>query len=448
MQSTNSWSKSSWRNFPVRQQPSWCDSKELEGVLKRVERLPALVFAGESRALIAELAKAAEGKAFVLQAGDCAEDFSRCHGPTIHNLIKVILQMALILTYAGEKSVIKIGRIAGQYAKPRSSETEVVGELSLPSYRGDMVNSPEPNLDARTPDPTRIQEGYFRAAATLNLVRAFTTGGYAALHYAQAWSEASYSNFPANSKYAELVRGLKKTINFMNAIGLNSDALQLNQVSFYTSHEALLLEYEEAMTRIDTTTGKWYDSSAHMLWIGDRTRQLNGAHVEFLRGVCNPIGMKIGPDYQIDEIIAIADLLNPENIPGRLSFITRFGADKIETLLPPLVSRIKEKDCRVVWICDPMHGNTYANANNQKTRKYEDIMSEVKSFWQIHQSMGTAPGGVHLELTGDHVTECSGGASGVSEDCLDMNYLTTCDPRLNAEQAVEFAFELAGIIAK
>lgn len=448
MRLKDNWSKSSWRNFPARQQPAWYDANELHEVLKRVERLPALVFAGESRALISELARAAEGKAFVLQAGDCAEDFSRCHGPTIHNLIKVILQMAIILTYAGEKSVIKIGRIAGQYAKPRSSETETIAGVTLPSYRGDMVNSPEQDLTARTPNPLRIQEGYFRAAATLNLVRAFTTGGYAALHYAQAWSEASYNSFPANQKYEELVNGIKKTINFMNAIGLDSNALQLNQVALYTSHEALLLEYEEAMTRIDTTTGDWYDSSAHMLWIGDRTRQLNGAHVEFLRGVCNPIGIKVGPDYELDEIAALVDKLNPGNIPGRLSLITRLGADKVESLLPPLVLKMKDSDCKVVWICDPMHGNTYTNTNNQKTRRYEDIMSEVKSFWNIHQSLGTIPGGVHLELTGDHVTECSGGISGVHEDCLDINYRTNCDPRLNAEQAVEFAFELAGIIAK
>ena len=331
------WTKFTWRSFPIKQQPVWPDSGVCDDSLKKISNLPALVFAGETRMLKQQLAEALEGKAFVLQAGDCAEDFSRCHGPLIHKLLKVILQMSVIITYAGERKVVKIGRIAGQYAKPRSSDTEAIGALEIPSYRGDMVNSPEPTLEARTPDPRRILEGYFRATATLNLVRAFTTGGYASLSQAHEWSEASVKALSANPKYEELVRGIKKAIAFMDAIGIKNSNPQLDQVSLYTSHEALLLEYEEALTRIDTTTGDWYDTSAHMLWIGDRTRQADGAHAEFLRGVGNPLGMKIGPDYNIDDIKRLIQKLNPANDPGRISVITRLGAEKINTLLPPLL---------------------------------------------------------------------------------------------------------------
>ena len=351
--------------------------------------------------------------------------------------------MSVILTYAGAKKIVKIGRIAGQYAKPRSSDTEMIGELVIPSYRGDMVNSPEPSLEARTPDPRRILEGYFCATATLNLVRAFTRGGYASLDQVHAWSVASYNAFPTNRKYEELVKGIKKTIDFMNAIGINSDSPQFNQVTLYTSHEALLLEYEEAMTRIDTTTGQWYDTSANMLWIGDRTRQPDGAHVEFLRGVCNPVGVKIGPDYVIDDIKKLVEKLNPDNEPGRLSLITRFGANKINSYLSQLLLEMKREGFEIAWICDPMHGNTYTNQCSQKTRRYEDILTEIKHFRMIHQAEGTIAGGVHLELTGDNVTECSGGMRHLNENDLLLNYQTNCDPRLNAEQAVELAFELA-----
>ncbi len=440
------WSKTSWRNFPIQQQPVWPDTALRDKVLKKIARLPSLVFAGESRSLKELLAEASEGKAFVLQAGDCAEDFNRCHGPLIHNLLKVILQMSIILTYAGEKKVVKIGRIAGQYAKPRSSPTESIGDRVIPSYRGDMVNSPEPTLRARTPDPQRMLEGYFRATATLNLVRAFTNGGYAALDYAHSWSEASFNAFPKNPKYEELVKGIKKAINFMDAIGIDSDSPQLNQVTLYTSHEALLLEYEEALTRIDTTTGYWYDTSANMLWIGDRTRQPDGAHVEFLRGVCNPIGLKVGPDHKIDEIKRIVEKLNPDNEPGRLSLITRFGAEKVNIFLPPLLRAMKSEGFKIVWICDAMHGNTYTIRNEQKTRKYNDIVKEITNFWQIHQAEGTTAGGVHLELTGENVTECIGGHRQLLDKDLNLNYQTHCDPRLNAEQSVELAFELAGIL--
>jgi 3-deoxy-7-phosphoheptulonate synthase len=442
----NEWDKTSWRSFPIQQQPDWPNAGVRDDVLKKIARLPALVFAGESRSLKQSLAEALDGRAFVLQAGDCAEDFYRCHGPLIHNLLKVILQMSIILTYAGEKKVVKIGRIAGQYAKPRSSPTEPIGDLIIPSYRGDMVNSPEPTLDARTPDPLRMLEGYFRATATLNLVRAFTSGGYASLDHVHAWSEASSNAFPANRKYQKLVKGIKKAIDFMSAIGIDNTSPQFNQVTLYTSHEALLLEYEEALTRIDTTTGDWYDTSANMLWIGDRTRQPDGAHVEFLRGVCNPIGVKIGPNHKTEDIKRLVGKLNPSNEPGRLSIITRFGFEKINLFLPPLLRAMKKEGFKIVWICDPMHGNTYTNGCTQKTRKYEDIIKEIKNFWQIHQAEGTIAGGVHLELTGDNVTECIGGNRHLVDKDLQLNYQTNCDPRLNAEQSVELAFELAEIL--
>ena len=444
----NEWSKFSWRSFPAKQQPAWPDAHDCEDTLKKLSYLPALVFAGESRSLKQDLAEVLEGKAFVLQAGECSEDFSHCHGPYIHNLLKVILQMSVIITYAGERKVVKIGRLAGQYAKPRSADTEKIGKLIIPSYRGDMVNNPEPTMEARIPDPKRILEGYFRATSTLNLVRAFTTGGYAALDQVHAWSEASVKAFSANPQYEELVRGIKKGIDFMDAIGIKSSNPQLDRVSLYTSHEALLLEYEEAMTRIDTTTGKWYDTSANMLWIGERTRQPDGAHVEFMRGVCNPVGVKIGPGYIMDDIKKIAMRLNPNNEPGRLTFITRLGAEKINSLLPPLLREMKKEGFNIVWVCDPMHGNTYINRHLQKTRKYKDILKEIKNFWKIHQAEGTIAGGVHLELTGDNVTECTGGSRRLHDRDLRLNYQTNCDPRLNAEQAVELAFELAAILHK
>jgi len=444
--SKSEWSKSSWHSFPIRQQPVWPDKRVCEDTLKRLAGLPALVFAGETRMLKQDLAEALEGKAFVLQAGDCAEDFSRCNGPCIHDLLKVILKMSIVIAYAGEKKVIKIGRIAGQYAKPRSSDTETIGGLKMPSYRGDMVNSPEPDLKARIPDPRRILEGYFRAAATLNLVRAFTKGGYAALDKIKSWSDASFGSYPASRKYDELVNGIKKAVSFTTAMGIDIKLPQFNEITLFTSHEALLLEYEEALTRIDTTTGDCYDTSAHMLWIGDRTRRADEAHVEFLRGVGNPLGVKIGPDYDMDDLQRLVQKLNKHNDPGRLTLITRFGAEKIKSLLPDLLKEIKREGYNVVWICDPMHGNTFVNKQSQKTRKYKDILDEIKCFWQIHQAMGTIAAGVHLELTGDNVTECVGGNRKLLDKDLKLNYQTNCDPRLNAEQSVELAFEIANIL--
>ncbi|MBT0651445.1 class II 3-deoxy-7-phosphoheptulonate synthase [Geomobilimonas luticola] len=439
------WTKSAWRSYPARQQPAWPDLALYEQVLRDMSELPPLVFAGEVRTLREQLAEAGEGKAFVLQCGDCAEDFSRCTGPAIREMLKVILQMSVVLAYAGERRVVKIGRMAGQYAKPRSSDTELVDGVELPSYRGDMVNSPEPTAEARTPDPRRMQEGYFRAAATLNLVRAFTRGGYAALDHVREWHRQSLDALPTVEKYEQLAREIGKTINFMTAIGLDSNNPIMGQVTLFTSHEALLLGYEEAMTRRDSTTGDWYDCSAHMLWIGDRTRQADGAHVEFLRGVRNPVGIKVGPAHEIDDIKRLVHILNPANEPGRLTLITRFGTDKIGRFLPPLVKEIQREGFKVVWSCDPMHGNTYQNDFGQKSRNFGDILGEIRKFFDVHHAEGSVAGGVHLELTGDNVTECTGGGRQLLDEHLGQNYQTTCDPRLNAEQSVELAFELAGL---
>jgi 3-deoxy-7-phosphoheptulonate synthase len=440
------WTKYSWRTFSATQQPCWPDVDQIGATINALTQLPPLVFAGESLALKRELADAVKGQAFILQCGDCSEDFSRCTGPDIRELLKVILQMSLIITYAGEKRVVKIGRIAGQYAKPRSSDTEIVNGKELPIYRGDMVNSPEPTKKARKPDPLRMLEGYYRATATLNLVRAFTKGGYAALDHVKEWQRTSLNALPAGKKYEELVDGIKKTLNFMSAIGIDTSSPQMSQVNLYTSHEALLLDYEEALTRRDSTSGDWFDCSAHMLWVGDRTRQLEGAHVEFLRGVQNPIGMKIGPSHDADEIKKIITRLNPNNEPGRLSLITRFGADKIVDFLPKLLHEIKKEGFKIAWICDPMHGNTYKNMYGQKSRKFDDIFTEIKRFHQIHQEESTVFGGVHLELTGDNVTECTGGSRELLDEHLHINYQTNCDPRLNAEQSVELAFQIAELL--
>ena len=440
------WIPSIWRSFSAQQRPAWPDDGLCDEIRAELASLPALVFAGETRALKQELAEAAEGRAFVLQAGDCAEDFARCNGPRIHDLLKVILRMSIILAFAVGRKIVRVGRMAGQYAKPRSAETERVGDVDLPSYRGDMVNSPEPTSVARTPDPRRMLEGYFRSAATLNLVRAFTQGGFAALDHIRDWSHSSFGAFPTNPQYDQLVSEIQKAIQFMVALGLDPRSPQLNEVTLYTSHEALLLEYEEALTRVDTTTGDWYDTSAHMLWIGDRTRQPDGAHVEFLRGVGNPIGIKIGPGYAVDDILRAMGKLNPDNEPGRISLIPRLGAEKINALLPPLIRAVQQAGFRVAWICDPMHGNTYVNARGQKLREFDVVLREIRRFWDIHRAEGTVAAGVHLELTGDNVTECLGGSRGLADRDLNLNYQTTCDPRLNAEQAVELAFEIAQII--
>ncbi len=447
MSITSNWSPSSWRQCPAAQQPSWPDAAALDSTVRQLRLLPALVFAGETRKLKDGLAEAARGRALVLQAGDCAEEFSRCNGPSIHALLRVILQMAIVLAYAGERRVIKIGRLAGQYAKPRSSDVELVDGLMLPSYRGDMVNRPERTLEARVPDPVRMLDGYFRSTATLNLIRAFTSGGYGSLERVYAWStESKDQEFVGAVRYEALVAGIRKAMDFMRAIGVGDSSPIIEQTVLYTSHEALLLDYEEAMTRVDTTTGDWYDTSAHMLWIGDRTRQPGGAHVELLRGVCNPIGLKVGPTVDLDELVRVILSLNPDNQPGRISLIARLGSERVHTMLPPLVKRIQAEGLLVTWLCDPMHGNTFTTVGGRKSRNYDDIVSEIRTFWQVHRAEGSVPAGVHLELTGDPVTECVGGAQRLGPSDLSKNYQTVCDPRLNSEQAVELAFELAEII--
>ena len=404
------------------------------------------MFAGEIRSLKALLAKAVTGDAFLLQGGDCSENFSHVTAPRIRETLKVLLQMAVTLTYAGGVPVIKVGRIAGQFAKPRSSDTETIGDLTLPSYRGDMVNAAEPSLEARLPNPKRMLKGYNMAASTLNLLRAFTRGGFAALHRVQAWNQEFVLQSPMGLTYERMAGQIDQAIRFMETIGISMDTPQINQAQVFTSHEALLLSYEQALTRIDSTTGDCYDCSAHLLWIGERTRQIDGAHVEFLRGVLNPIGVKVGPDYDLDNIKQLVEVLNPENEPGRLTLITRFGKDRIEKMLPPLLREMKREGRHIVWSCDPMHANTITAAGGRKTRSFSDILSEVTSFFETHWAEDTVPGGVHFELTGENVTECIGGARDIEDKDLDINYETTCDPRLNAEQSLEVSFQIAEMI--
>ncbi len=446
MTTAEQWTKSSWKAFPALQQPNWPDQAAVDKVLTELSILPPLVFAGEIRSLKALLAKAVKGEAFLLQGGDCSENFSQVTAPKIRETLKVLLQMAVTLTYAGGVPVIKVGRIAGQFAKPRSADTETIDGLTLPSYRGDMVNSPEPTAAARMPNPKRMLKGYNMAAATLNLLRAFTRGGFAALHRVQAWNQEFVAQSPMGRSYERMAGQIDRAIQFMETIGISMDTPQITQAQLFTSHEALLLGYEEALTRVDSTSGGWYDCSAHLLWIGERTRQLDGAHVEFLSGVLNPIGVKVGPTYELDDIKRLIDKLNPDNEPGRLTLITRFGLKNIERVLPPLLREMKREGHNIVWSCDPMHANTYTSSSDHKTRNFNDILAEVTCFFETHWAEGTIPGGVHFELTGDNVTECIGGARDILDDDLDRNYLTTCDPRLNAEQSLEVAFQIAEMI--
>jgi 3-deoxy-7-phosphoheptulonate synthase len=446
MTDQNGWTKSSWKNYTALQQPNWPDQKALEKVTNDLALLPPLVFAGEIRTLKDLLAKASKGEAFLIQGGDCSEDFSQVTAPTIRETMKILLQMAVVMAYAGGKPAIKVGRIAGQFAKPRSSDTEIVDGVELPSYRGDMVNKSEPSIKARTPNPKYMLKGYYLAASTLNLLRAFTRGGFAALHRVQAWNQEFVAQSPMGRSYNRLAGQIDQAIKFMNTIGIPTDIPQVNQTQIFTSHEALLLPYEEALTRIDSTTGDWYDCSAHMLWIGERTRQVDGAHVEFLRGVLNPIGVKIGPDHDIDNIKQLIETLNPENEPGRLTLITRMGCDNIEKKLPALLREIKKEGSHIVWNCDPMHANTYTSESGHKTRNFNDILTEITRFFEIHWAEGTIPGGVHLEMTGKNVTECVGGARNIVSEELHNRYDTTCDPRLNAEQSLEVAFQIADMI--
>jgi 3-deoxy-7-phosphoheptulonate synthase len=441
------WTPSSWREKPILQQPNYPNKEELNKVLEELKNYPPLVFAGEARTLKSNLAKVANGEAFLLQGGDCAESFSEFSAANIRDTFKAMLQMAVVMTYAGGLPVVKVGRMAGQFAKPRSSDTETIDGLTLDSYRGDIINSAEFTKEARVPDPQRMVKAYNQAAATQNLLRAFASGGLADLHQVHQWNLDFAHKSDVTKKYEELAENIQNSLKFMEACGVNSTTYRtLRETDFYTSHEALLLPYEEAFTRKDSITGEWYDTSAHMLWIGDRTRQLDGAHVEYLSGVKNPIGLKAGPSMDADDLIKICNKLNPKNEAGRLNLIVRMGANKVaddKTGMQRLIRAVQREGLNVVWSCDPMHGNTIKSSNNFKTRPVDDVLTEMKQFFQIHKAEGTHAGGVHLEMTGKNVTECLGGSFTVTEEDLSSRYHTHCDPRLNADQALELAFLIA-----
>tara|TARA_B100001250_G_C19816630_1_gene798775 strand:+ start:795 stop:2159 length:1365 start_codon:yes stop_codon:yes gene_type:complete len=438
---TKKWSKDSWRMKPVIQVPEYDDLSKLKKVEDRLSSYPPLVFAGEARRLKENLAKVSRGEAFLLQGGDCAESFAEHHPDNIRDTFRVILQMAIILTFGAGCPIIKVGRIAGQFAKPRSEPFESKGDIDLPSYRGDIVNGIEFEEDLRIPDPERQIMAYRQAASTLNLLRAFAQGGYANLDHVHRWNMSFVKESKQGEQYEALANRISETLNFMDAVGINSDTTsELRSVDFYTSHESLLLGYEESLTRIDSTSGEWYDTSAHMLWIGDRTRQPDGAHIEFVRGINNPIGLKCGPSLEADELLKLIDIINPNNDEGRLTLITRYGANNINENLPKLLKKIKSEGRNVVWSCDPMHGNTIKASNGYKTRPLDSILSEVKQFIDIHKAEGTYAGGVHFEMTGQNVTECLGGTQEILEEDLTDRYHTHCDPRLNANQALDLAF--------
>ena len=444
---SRTWTPSTWQTFPAVQQPNWPDTGELDRVLKQIAALPPLVFAGEARSLRSALGQVASGNAFLLQAGDCAESFEEFTAVNIREKLRVILQMAVMLTYSMGVPVVKVGRIAGQFAKPRSNATETVGGVELPVFRGHMVNDPTPHLESRVPNPERLVQAYHQAASTLNLVRAFTKGGFADLNRVHAWNQEFVASSAEGQRYEQVASEVERALAFMRACGIDTETnTALHQVDVYTSHEALILGYEEALTRQDSLTGDWYDCSAHMLWIGERTRQLDGAHVEFLRGVGNPIGCKIGKTTTVDYVLELCEALNPARIPGRLTLITRMGASDVEEALRPLLRAVRDAGHPVVWACDPMHANTFTAPNGRKTRHFEDIVSEITGFVRAHRTEGTWPGGIHIELTGENVTECLGGEEGLSNDDLDTRYETVCDPRLNARQSLDLAFRVAELI--
>jgi len=438
------WSPESWRSKPIVQVPDYPDSKALAEAEARLASFPPLVFAGEARELRKSLAQVCEGNGFLLQGGDCAESFLEHRADNIRDFFRVFLQMAVVLTYAGGSPVVKVGRIAGQFAKPRSSPTEKRGDVELPSYRGDIINGPEFTPEARIPDPQRQIEAYRQAAATLNLIRAFATGGYADLERVHQWNMGFVKDSPQGHRYQELADRITETLGFMRACGITSENTpQLRATSFYTSHEALLLGYEQALTRRDSTSGDWYATSGHMLWIGDRTRQPDHAHVEYFRGIRNPIGLKCGPTLEPDGLLKLIETLDSKNEPGRLTLICRFGHEKVEKHLPKLIRAVEKAGRKVVWSCDPMHGNTISAATGFKTRPFDRILKEVEVFFDVHRAEGTHAGGIHVEMTGQNVTECTGGATAISETDLQDRYHTHCDPRLNADQALELAFLVA-----
>ena len=437
------WTKSGWRAKPRVQMPDYPDLSALTSVEAQLAKMPPLVFAGEARRLKADLAKAARGEAFLLQGGDCAESFAEFSADNIRDTFKVMLQMAIVLTWGAKVPVIKVGRMAGQFAKPRSAPTEMVGGIELPSYRGDIINGFDPTEAARLPDPARMLQAYTQAAASLNLLRAFSTGGYADIHRVQSWI-AGFTDEDEAARYRAVADRISDAMDFMAAAGVTSEtAHELGKVDFYTSHEALLLEYEEALCRVDSTTGIPVAGSGHMIWIGDRTRQPDGAHVEFCRGVQNPIGLKCGPSTTAEDLKVLMARLNPENEPGRLTLIARFGVGKVGEHLPRLIRTVQQEGANVLWSCDPMHGNTIKAASGFKTRPFDSVLREVREFFAVHKAEGTIPGGVHFEMTGQDVTECTGGVRAVSDEDLSSRYHTACDPRLNASQSLELAFLVA-----
>ena len=440
----STWSLSSWRSKPILQQPTYPDKAALERVLSELKHYPPLVFAGEARSLKEQLARVAKGEAFLLQGGDCAESFSEFHADNIRDTFKALMQMAVVMTYAGGVPVVKVGRLGGQFAKPRSSDTETQGDVTLDSYRGDIINGIDFSAEARTPDPERMIRAYNQATATQNLLRAFASGGLADLHQVSKWNLDFAHKSEVSTKYEELAENIEQSLKFMEACGITSKTYRtLRETDFFTSHEALLLPYEEAFTRQDSLTGEWYNVAAHMVWIGDRTRHLDGAHVEYMKGINNPIGIKAGPTMDPDDLVRLANAVNPQNEAGRLNIIVRMGANKVAEHMPALIRAVEKEGLNVVWSCDPMHGNTIKSSNNYKTRPVDAILTEMKQFFQVHKAEGTVAGGVHLEMTGKNVTECIGGSFTVTEEDLSSRYHTHCDPRLNADQSLELAFLIA-----
>lgn len=439
------WSPSSWREFPIKQQPTYNDIKTLKEVEQELASYPPLIFAGEALSLKKQLAKVVNGEAFLLQGGDCAESFSSFNAQNIKDLFKVMMQMAVVLTFSGGCPVVKVGRVAGQFAKPRSADFEEINGLSLPSYRGDIINDMDFTLDAREPKAKKLLKAYNQSAATMNLLRAFSRGGMADLNQVHLWNLDFVKDNTLGAKYEEIANKISESLAFMKACGITSENTpQLNQTTLFTSHEALLLNYEEALTRRDSITGDWFNCSAHMLWIGDRTRELDGAHIEYFRGIKNPIGCKVGPSMKEDELIKLIDALNPENEAGRLNLIVRMGNEKISEHFPKLLARVEKEGKKVLWSSDPMHGNTIKAENGYKTRDFEAILGEVKQFFQIHKAQGSYAGGIHLEMTGQNVTECTGSrSSAIKQSDLASRYHTQCDPRLNADQALELSFMIA-----
>jgi len=443
------WSPSAWRTRVAEQQPEWPDAAALARATDELRGLPPLVFAGEARTLTETLARAQEGHAFLLVAGDCAESFEAFSADAIRDKLRVILQMSVVLTYGSGVPTVKVGRMAGQFTKPRSSPVEVRDTVELPSFRGDTVNGDAFDAETRRPDPARLVRAYHQSAATLNLLRAFAKGGFADLSRVHAWNQEFVAASPEGRRYDVLAAEIERALRFMRACGIDLNAeLALHQVDVFTAHEALLLEYEEALTRQDSITGDWYDCSAHLLWVGDRTRQPRGAHVDFLGGVHNPIGVKLGPDATPDDVVSLCERLNPRRLPGRLVLFSRMGADHVGDALPPLLQAVRRGNHPVLWACDPMHGNTFVHTSGYKTRRFDDVLREVRGFFAACEAADVSPGGLHVELTGDNVTECLGGSQEVLDEHLERRYETMCDPRLNARQSLDLAFEVAGLLRR